>query len=898
MIKKTPVHLVSLLMLLCFSWSAKGQALDHVQGEILIQFNTSVRPALWAKQGGLRAQSAPLTVDACLSEPLNIWSVRFDWVTVNELELLDRLRQDPQVQFAQFNHFISLRSTFPNDTLFAKQYFLHNTGQDGATPGLDLDMDKAWDLTTGGISPGGDTVVVCVIDNGVDDTHPDLRQNLWFNRAEIPNNGKDDDGNGYIDDFKGWNVDFKTDQINYLNFHGTPVAGIIGGRGNNTTGGTGINWRVKLMVVTSQIANVLTEARAIEAYTYPLVMRQRYNNTNGAEGAFVVATNASWGIDRRKPADFPIWCAFYNTLGEAGIVNVAATINEDIDVDVVGDIPTTCPSEYLITCTSLTEKGVQRYGYGVTSIDMAAFGFNLWTTSNGGGYRRETGNSFAAPQIAGAVGLLYAAGCPTLTVLAKTDPAEAARRVRRALVQGVVPQASLQGKTVTGGYLNINNSLRLLLDQCGSCPPLAQIKITNVTTTSAAVDWRLNDSIQRVDVRWRAVGTPAWTTLNSQGSPLVFTNLSSCTDYEVEFRRYCKTDTVTFEQRLTFRTDGCCEPPIGVEFQFIGLTDVLLKWKAVTAAESYTLRWRRRGSTDAWASTTAFGPSGGLRSLTACTEYEMQIRSDCPGGTASGYGPLVYFRTLGCGACLEKSYCTPRGLGPANTENEWIASIKINDFENKSSKEGYGDFTGLKTTTLKPGSPYVLRLEPGYAAGQYDEFFVVWIDLNQDGFFTTEEVVFNSQTARKGVVTSMVTIPATAKTGPTRMRVVMRYRQEGSACVFPADFFGEVEDYCLTISNVVSTQETLPLLGEAQLIPNPVTTTCRVALTLGESLPALRVRVWNASGQVIYQQPLGPQTAGPLQVEIPSTLWPLGVYFVGLESPRGRVVLRAVKANE
>ena len=194
------------------------------------------------------------------------------------------------------NHYIKLRSVIPNDSLFSQQYYLQNKGQNGGLVGLDIKAVEAWNVTQGGVTPSGDTIVICVIDNGVDINHPDLKDNLWVNQAEVPNNNRDDDGNGYTDDYRGWNVDFKSDEVSYINFHGTPVAGLIGATGNNKTGITGINWKVKLMVVTSQIANVLSESRAIEAYSYPLVMRKLYNESKGKKGAFVVATNTSSAV--------------------------------------------------------------------------------------------------------------------------------------------------------------------------------------------------------------------------------------------------------------------------------------------------------------------------------------------------------------------------------------------------------------------------------------------------------------------------------------------------------------------------------------------------------------------------------------------------------------------------
>ena len=125
-------------------------------------------------------------------------------------------------------------TVIPNDPSFPAQWNLHNTGQNGGTPGADIKAAEAWSITT-----GSKDVVVAVIDTGVDYTHQDLAANMWRNEADCNNNGIDDDGNGYVDDCYG--IDTFNDDSDPMddNDHGTHVAGIIGAVGNN---GRGCRW--------------------------------------------------------------------------------------------------------------------------------------------------------------------------------------------------------------------------------------------------------------------------------------------------------------------------------------------------------------------------------------------------------------------------------------------------------------------------------------------------------------------------------------------------------------------------------------------------------------------------------------------------------------------------------
>ena len=213
--------------------------------------------------------------------------------TYVENEFIIWLMQDVDAQqFAiRADAGISLRSLIPDDPYFEDQW-----------GSVVMQLPQAWEeFGTGGLTVTGDTIVVAVIDDGFYLEHEDLKTNFWKNYKEIPGNGIDDDDNGYIDDFDGWNAYNHSGNMpssTYYIQHGTSVTGVISGVGNNGIGICGINWNVKLMPVAGSSENEdADEATIVEAYGYALEMRARYNETDGAEGAFIVSTNSSFGVD-------------------------------------------------------------------------------------------------------------------------------------------------------------------------------------------------------------------------------------------------------------------------------------------------------------------------------------------------------------------------------------------------------------------------------------------------------------------------------------------------------------------------------------------------------------------------------------------------------------------------
>ena len=431
--------------------TATAQSEPHLEGEFIVMFHKSVDVKAFASEKGIRWSEQ-------LSGLSHIHLFRSGG-SLDDEKVLRLLSSDKRVEAAQFNHVVQKRETVPNDPSFAQQWHHVQSGDH------DIDSDLAWDITTGGTTAAGDRIVVAVLEGGGSNyNHVDLIDNHWTNDAEVPGNGIDDDGNGFVDDYNGWNSGSNNDAIG-AGGHGTSVSGMIGAVGNNGNGGAGVNWDVEIMQV--DMGGGLTESNVIAAYNYPYTMRDLYNASNGASGAFVVATNASWGIDGANPANYPVWCAYYDDLGAVGILNCGATANNNVNIDVVGDMPTGCGSDYMVGVTATNSSDVRTFsGYGATTIDLGAPGESVYLPSGSSGYGNTSGTSFASPCVAGAIAMVYSAPCADLASSAVVTPQAAADAVRGFILDGVDVVDNLIGETVTGGRLNVRNALDLAIGAC------------------------------------------------------------------------------------------------------------------------------------------------------------------------------------------------------------------------------------------------------------------------------------------------------------------------------------------------------------------------------------------------------------------------------------------------
>ncbi len=344
-------------------------------------------------------------------------------------EAARRYEASPNVEYAEPDYKIRPLST-PNDPKFSQMHALKNTGQvvDGVAGTLDADIDasEAWSVATGSSS-----VVVAVIDTGVDIRHSDLKDNTWTNPDETPGNGIDDDRNGYVDDIHGW--DFRNDDNSVFDTatddaHGTHVAGTIAASGNNGVGVTGVSWEAKVMSLKFIGGESGYTSDAIAALEYAVSEGVKISNNSWGGGGYSQALK-----DEIDKAD------------AAGHLFVASAGNEAADTDANLQYPASYDSSNVISVANTNNKDLMRYtsNYGATSVDLAAPGTWIYSTLPGNTYGYRSGTSMAAPHVSGAAALVKSQN----TAL---DDAE----IKAKLLNSVDKKTGLDGKVLTGGRLN------------------------------------------------------------------------------------------------------------------------------------------------------------------------------------------------------------------------------------------------------------------------------------------------------------------------------------------------------------------------------------------------------------------------------------------------------------
>jgi subtilisin family serine protease len=337
--------------------------------------------------------------------------------------LIAEYQQSGLVEFAEPDYLVYADATLPNDPKFVDGtlWGLNNYGQNGGTAHADIDATEGWDVLT-----SASNIVVAVLDSGIRATHEDLAANMWVN----PNDG----GHGF-NAFTGTN-----DPSDDGTSHGTMVAGVLGGVGNNGKGVTGVAWQVQMMACKCLSNGFGSDSTVIACINYAL-----------ANGAKII--NASF--DSPTPS-----LALSNAIvaaRDAGVIWVASAGNNTYNVEVNPSYPSCYGIDNVVSVayTTRTDALGSFSNYGATHVALAAPGDQIYTTfaatdsyyypPNG---LNLAGTSFSAPYVSGALALMLA-----------KYPTENYQQIIQRLLNATDPLPSLTGKCVTGGRLNLKKAL-------------------------------------------------------------------------------------------------------------------------------------------------------------------------------------------------------------------------------------------------------------------------------------------------------------------------------------------------------------------------------------------------------------------------------------------------------
>lgn len=422
-----------------------GAVAEFVPGEILIQYLPS---ASESQRGTTRTFIGAAVKEVIHTAPMKASGMGpIEIATLppngNVIAAVKMLNGTPGVDFAEPNY--TYRHTdISNDPQYmsGNLWGMYGDGSPLQTNQYGSQAAEAWDR--GNI--GNSIVHVGVIDEGIDISHPDLKDIIWTNFADNDSDGIDDDGNGYIDDAHGWDF-FGGDNSIYdgvTDDHGTHVSGTLGAKGGNGIGVAGVNWNVKIISAKFLGPNGGTTANAVKAVDYITDLKTRH-------GLSLVATNNSWG-----GGGFSL--ALLNAIkraNDAGILFVAAAGNNGRNTDRSPFYPAGYNADNVIAVAAINSAGglASFSNYGKKSVDLGAPGVNIVSTVPGGdaingAYASYSGTSMATPHVTGAIALLKASNSSTTAAELKARILDTA---------SATPTASLNNRCVTSGRLNASS---------------------------------------------------------------------------------------------------------------------------------------------------------------------------------------------------------------------------------------------------------------------------------------------------------------------------------------------------------------------------------------------------------------------------------------------------------
>ena len=380
MIKKIVVILTVFYVGAMASGSWGAEPLHYVPGEILVKFKsqTAVETLEDRQIMSERRLHALRTVGARIARHFAQMDVYLCRLSEGQTmsQVLEALRANPDVEYAEPNYLRHSLGLVPNDPLYDRQWDLEN-----------IHMPEAWTILT-----GSSNVVLAVTDSGMDLNHEDLQGNIWINGDEVCGNGLDDDGDGYVDNCHGANlVTGKGEPIDDLG-HGTHVAGIAGAVGNNGIGIAGVNWQISLMPLKfldengwGDVADFIKAVEFAKAHGVKIM--------NLSVGAYSYSEAEKQAIE-----------------GAPNILFIVSAGNERYDNDFHPLYPASydLPNIISVAASNYSDALASYSNYGKQTVDVAAPGLGIMGTVPGNEYEGWTGTSMAAPLVSGVAAMILA----------------------------------------------------------------------------------------------------------------------------------------------------------------------------------------------------------------------------------------------------------------------------------------------------------------------------------------------------------------------------------------------------------------------------------------------------------------------------------------------------------
>ncbi|HVO74611.1 MAG TPA: S8 family serine peptidase, partial [Ignavibacteriaceae bacterium] len=296
-------------------------------------------------------------------------------------EISARLKKLDEVEWAEPKYIYKTEAYTPNDPINLQANLVK------------IHAAEAWD-----ISKGDTNVIISIVDTGIDWDHPDLAANIWINRKEIPNNGRDDDNNGYVDDYRGWDFGGLTgtpdnNPMEDSAYHGTHVAGIASAVTDNSIGIASIGFRCRLMAVKTTRDDLRgSDNTPLIAYGFEGI---QYAAENGAK-----IINCSWGGEAFSQLGQDV----VNFAISKGALVVAAAGNESSSNLFY---PASYSGVLAVASTENDDRKSFFSNYG-SWIDVTAPGSSIYSTWMNDTYAYLSGTSMSSPLAAGLAGLVAA----------------------------------------------------------------------------------------------------------------------------------------------------------------------------------------------------------------------------------------------------------------------------------------------------------------------------------------------------------------------------------------------------------------------------------------------------------------------------------------------------------